>query len=245
MPFAMRFLSPREHAGVLRKRDKSGGVGADEVDDGDDANDHGAEADGSRKRKDAIHVWEFCDGKLGVLLFNDIMSIKGGGDASHYGDVIIPDGGVGMTSSIPGGPGCRGMGGVEDVAATNDARASRSKARLSEAAKRSNREDQKVDLFKGCVATMQAQQEADAKLQAMLQAQFQAGVEERREKMTAEPDVAAQLATAYRNVMVAQKDKDNLTEGCDPEVVACVDLALRLRKEMSKLMSKAGAGVSA
>lgn len=225
---------------VLHKQDQSGGVGADAVDDGADANEpgagangpgadangQGADANGSIRRKNATHLWQFCDGKLGVLLFNDILFLKGGGDVSHFGDIVIPDGGAGMGSSIPGGPGHRGMGEGEDLAATNEAQASRKRAKLSEAAKRSVREDQKLHLLQGIAATLQAQCEAEA--------------EERRENMTPVVDVAAQLVAASENVLAAQKAKNDLPEGCDPQVVACVELALRLRKkEMSNLMAKA------
>ncbi|CAB1107656.1 unnamed protein product [Ectocarpus sp. CCAP 1310/34] len=241
VPVWLRYLAG-ENTELIRKRDASGGVGADAADDdeGEEGNggdgsgdlDERAGADGedpdrngARKRKDAVHLWNFCDGKLGPFLYHDVMTMKGGGDVSHFGDIVIPDGGAGMGSSIPGGPGHRGMGGGDDLADANEARASRRKDKSAMAVRHEKREEEKLEIFRSVASSIREQNEADA--------------EERRKASGSWVDVAALLVQASQNVLQAQKVVDELPQGCDPQVKACAELALRLRnKEVSDLMEK-------
>ena len=78
---------------------QSGGAGADEGEDGEGP-------------VDAQHAWDFMQGKLSTLIWEDgIRLVAGGDDNNQSGNAIIPDGFPGSGSSIPGGPGVRGSRG--------------------------------------------------------------------------------------------------------------------------------------
>lgn len=131
---------------MLRKTDLSGGFGADEAQDGSGG------GEGSGQRKNGVHIWDICDAKLAVLVYHGLMSEKGGGDVSYYGDVVISDGALGMAPGLPGGPGRRGVAGLaggKEPSAASESRAAPRKAKDSDAARRGAQEDKTIDIIQG------------------------------------------------------------------------------------------------
>lgn len=218
---------PTRSQEVRRKEDQSGGVGADEDEEGEDGHD-GEDGDGHTRRKDATHYWNFCNGKLGPFLWNDVMTHKGGGDVSNIADIVIPDGAPGMGSSVPGGPGRRKTGGsgetsLDDV---NRERVDKRKAKLSDIERKRQQENERAEVMKALVSVLKAQQQVDAGDVA-------------QEPTVPGVDVPDRVSQASQRVLKAQKEKDELPEDCNPQVRACVELALSIRtKEMSALMLK-------
>lgn len=106
---------PRHVSQEMRRREEqSGGVGADPVlDSRPEATDTAADGDiagqeqGRGQRfKAGIHTWGFCQGKVYVLLWNDVFRPMAGGD-SVIADTVFPDISLLSKTSLPGGTGTR------------------------------------------------------------------------------------------------------------------------------------------
>lgn len=227
----------------VHNQDQSGGWGADEEKEEEEADTEG-EGDGEggegfagareraelreERRVPAKHFWEFCRGRLAVQLYHDVLKLKGGGNVSNVGDLIIPDGGAGMGSSVPGGPGCRGIEGEgfdsrSELGAADSAAKERRKQSASDATRRRASEDAKVEMMKAAVDALVKLQKSDDK----------------EAESPAVPDVAAQLTQATKNAMSAQSELDALPDNCPELVRRAATLALSLRnKELQTLMEK-------
>lgn len=241
---------PRNHhgQGCLAKQDQSGGWGADEEQDDDEEREEeeekeetrsgfaeneagagtgaGGEGEGGGKKKKeerrraATHFWCFCAGKLAVQFYHDIMSVKGGGDISHYGDLVIPDGHPGMGSSIPGGPGCRGMEG-NSLGSIDKSQKARRAQHASEATRRRVNDEAKVDALQQAVGFMKKMYEVE-------KAEADTG-----------PDDVDRLTQAREKFMEAQKALNSLPEDCEDLVRDSAAYGLRKRREQLKaLMEK-------
>lgn len=132
---------------MREREDKSGGAGADPMNEegdsvsaGDDSQNDYCESDreggdftneGKKAGdnevswKDAKHTWEFCMGNRSIMLWNDMLRLNlGGEDLAVVTDVVITDGMLGSGSSVPVGTGTRsmmgGMSGSEEERRASD-----------------------------------------------------------------------------------------------------------------------------
>lgn len=83
----------------IRRRDLSGGMGADK-DEGGDAGGGG---------KDGVHKWDFCMGDLSLMLWDDLNQIMG--DEGATTDTIFADNGGLASTSVKGGVGIQSADG--------------------------------------------------------------------------------------------------------------------------------------
>lgn len=107
LPFPRR--RPLIFPKVFREKEsKSGGDGADRNEKGEVS--------------DAKHSFEFMQGHLPTMMWEDPLRLQAGGDDNvGVGDAVIPDGKGGSGSSVPGGPGVRSTVPAIPAKTTSDA----------------------------------------------------------------------------------------------------------------------------
>lgn len=139
MPYSVSHVTrkfPRRRPLLFLKvyRDREGRSGGD----GADPNEEG-------EASDAIHSFNFMQGHLPTMMWEDLLRLQAGGDDNvGVGDAVIPDGKGGSGSSVPGGPGVRST--VPAIPGKTAADAAKIARKKRDAAKADERSMQKLRL---------------------------------------------------------------------------------------------------